>query len=115
MSVRWIAGLSFVWVLCTVVSLIMEGAWVGGEELSVMNSLTGYSVVDVGGVVGVFKMSFGFLTHGLPKIISWNYAFFTGNFAILRWVMVSFSVAVIWGIFQTLLPVMQGVISRFIR
>lgn len=115
MSVRWIGGLTFVWILCTIVSLVIEGAWVGTEEIDILNSLTGYSVIDVGGITGIFKMSFGFLTHGLPKLISWNYAFFTGHFVILRIVCCCFSGAVIWGFIQILLPTMQGLISKFVR
>jgi len=115
MSVRWVAGLSFVWVLCTLVSLIMEGAWYGSEELSILNSLTGYSVVEAGGIFAIPKMAIGFLTHGLPKLMSWNYAFFTGRFTVLRWVMVCFSVAVVWGLIQVFLPTLQGIMGRFIR
>ena len=116
MSVRWIAGLSFVWVLGTIVSLIIEGAWLGAEELNLMNSLTGYSVVEMGGITGIPKMAIGFFTHGLPKLISWDYAFFTGDLFILRIIMaVTFSGAVIWGLIQVFTPVMQGILSRFIR
>ncbi len=115
MSVRWVGGLTFVWVLCTLISLIIDGAWYGAGELSIMNSLTGYSVVDIGGITAIPKMAIGFLTHGLPKLISWNYAFFTGRFTVLRWVMACLSGAVIWGLIQVFLPTIQGVISRFIR
>lgn len=116
MSVRWIAGLSFVWILGTLVSLIIEGAWLGTEDLSIINSMTGYSVIEMGGIMGIPKMAIGFFTHGLPKIISWDYAFFTGRLFILRVIMtISFSGAVIWGLIQVFLPTLQGIVSRFIR
>jgi len=115
MSVRWIAGLSFVWILGTLVSLIIEGAWLGAGELNIMNSLTGFSVIEVGGIMGIPKMAIGFLTHGLPKLISWDYAFFTGKFTIFRWIMIPFSVAIIWGLIQLSMGAMQGILSRFIR
>jgi len=97
------------------VSLIIDGALYGAGELSIMNSLTGYSVVDIGSITAIPKMAIGFLTHGLPKLISWNYGFFTGRFVVLRWIMASLSGAVIWGLIQVFLPTIQGVISRFIR
>jgi hypothetical protein len=193
MSVRWIGGLALAWILCTIVSLIIEGVWFGQsaisqtaevitgggvtqanvvllyplldddvdnvksitsteptdapvadsyvpgtqtltitglapsktrtltivyvtpstQHLDIMNELTGISISKVGSFGGIISMAFGFFTHGLPKLMSWDYAFFTGSFSIIRWCMIPLSVVVVWGLIQLFLPMLQGLITRF--
>ena len=193
MSVRWIGGLALAWILCTIVSLIIEGVWFGqsaisqtaevttgvgetqanvvltsalldddvdnvksiasteptdvpvadsyvagtktltitglapsktrtltivyvtasSQHLDIMKELTGVSISQVGGLGGIISMGLGFFTHGLPKLMSWDYPFFTGSFSIVRWCMMPLSIVVVWGLIQLFLPVFQGLITRF--
>lgn len=80
-----------------------------------LNLLTGISVLEMGGITAIPKITIGFFTTGIPKLVSWNYAFFTGSFFIIRIIMSCFSGVVIWGLIQLTFPAMQGVISKFIR
>lgn len=193
MSVRWIGGLALAWILCTIVSLIIEGVWFGqsaisqtaevttppgvtqanvvlnfglldndvdnvksitsteptdvpvadsyvpgtqtltitglaenktriltivyvtasSQHLDIMNELTGISISQLGGLTAIPVMAIGFFTHGLPKLMSWDYPFFTGSFSIIRWCMMPLSIAVVWGLIQLFLPMFQGLITRF--
>jgi len=115
MSPKWIAGLTFIFVLATAVSLIVEGAYFGQEEVDVLNALTGYTVIEAGGILAIPKLVIGFFTHGLPKLLLWDYVWFDMyNLHILRFCLMALSAAVVWGVIQVTIPVAQGVLARFL-
>jgi len=106
----------FVFVLGTLVSLTLEGAWVGQQEMDLVNNMTGYSMIELqgAGFWAIPKMGWGFLTIGLPKVLLWDYSFFEGTWSLLRWVLVgTISVACVWGIAQMFITTVQGVFSSF--
>jgi hypothetical protein len=114
MSPRWIAGLSFVFILATAISLIIEGEYMGSDELNVINELTGFQAMEAGGILSIPLMAVGFITHGLPKVLMWDYAFFSGGLEIIRWVLMPLSITVVWGLIQTFISVAQGLLARFV-
>jgi hypothetical protein len=116
MSPKFIMFVSFVFLIGSLACLIIEGVWFGDRELDIVNSLTGYNIIQVSGagVWAIPKLAWGFLTNGLPKLILWDYNFFQGGYFFLRIVLImTLSVGVVWGIIQTFLPVVQGILSRF--
>lgn len=113
MSPRWISGMSFIFIVGSMLSLLLEGAYIGDTEISVLNALTGYSVIEAGGLLAIPKLAGGFFTVGLPKLLLWDYAFFSGGFAWVRLLFMPLSIAVVWGIIQVFIAVAQGLLSRF--
>jgi hypothetical protein len=90
MSAKMIIFVVFLFTVGTLVSLIIEGTYMGsGEEWDVMQSLTGYSSINVagGGGLSMPKMCYGFVMHGIPKILFWDYSFLTGGFALVKWIL----------------------------
>lgn len=114
MSPNWIAGLSLAFVLGTIISCVIEGVYVGAEQMNVLNELCGYTTIGTGGLMEIMKLGAGFLTHGLPKVLLWDYAFFEGPFEIIRWFFIPLSIAVIWGMVQVFISVAQGLLSKFV-
>lgn len=114
MSPRWIAGLSFLFILGTIISVAIEGAFFGQGDIDVLNEMLGFSAFEAGGLMAIPKIGIGFITHGLPKMLLWDYAFLDGHFVILRILLMSLSIAIVWGIVQVFLTVAQGLLSRFI-
>ena len=61
----------FSYVTATLMCLFIEGAWLGDEEVTVMNALTGMSMLEVSGsgLWTVPKLIGGFFTVGVPRLI----------------------------------------------
>jgi len=116
MNPKLIMFVSFVFLIGTFTCLIIEGAYFGTEELDIVNSLTGFNIIQVSGA-GVWtipKLAYGFMTTGLPKLIFWDYNFFHGAYFFFRLLLImTLSMGVVWGVIQTFLPVAQGILSRF--
>lgn len=116
MNPKILMFVSFVFLVGTLCCLIIEGSWLGTGELDVMNSLTGYNVLQVSGagIWAIPKLAWGFMTTGLPKLIFWDYNFFQGGYFIFRVLLImTLSVGLVWGVIQTFLPVAQGILARF--
>lgn len=105
---------SFVFFIGALCCLFIEGDYIGSDEVSLANSLTGYNVIEVssGGVWSFAKIGIGFLTTGVPKLILWDYNFFQGGYYIIRlFLIMTLSVMVVWGVTQVMLTVAQGIIG----
>jgi len=117
MNPKLLMFVSFVFLLGTLCCLVIEGSYFGEAEIGIVNELTGYNIIQVSGagVWSIAKMGWGFLTHGVPKMIMWDYNFFQGAYIIIRiFLIMTLSVGVVWGITQALIPVAQGILARFI-
>jgi hypothetical protein len=105
---------TFVFLVGSLCCLFIEGSYIGSGELSLANSLTGYNVIEVssGGAWSFAKIATGFLTHGIPKLIMWDYNFFQGGYFIIRlFLIMTLSVMVVWGIIQVMITAAQSIIG----
>jgi hypothetical protein len=117
MNPKLLMFVSFVFFIGTLSCLIIEGGYFGEGEISIANSLTGYNIIQISGagVWSIAKIGWGFVTHGIPKLIFWDFNYFQGGYWIVRmFLIMTLSVGIVWGIIQTFLPVAQGILSRFI-
>lgn len=99
----------------TFLCLILEGSGFGQQDIDVFNALTGYNVLQISGtgIWAIPKLAFGFITHGLPKLIMWDYSFFYGGYSIFRIALIAIlSVGFLWGITQAFIGIAQGMLSR---
>ncbi len=117
MGPKLLMFLVFVFTAGTLVSLTLEGGFFGSNEVSVMNELIGYNSISISGM-GFFaipKMAIGFLTHGLPKTITWDYSFLQGDWVLFKWIMLyPISAGIVWGLTSMFIQTVQGVFSRFV-
>ena len=105
----------FIFVVGTLLSLIIEGGYFGSQEVGIMNQLTGYTTLQIAGtgIWTVPKLVVGFFTHGLPKLIMWDYGFLEGEAAIFKWIVLyPISAGVVWGIALVFIPAVQGIFGR---
>lgn len=108
MSSKGIMFYAFIWVMCTLICLFLEGGYWGSTDNNILNQLTGYNVVELGGLWGVVRGGIGFLTHGVPKLISFDYSFLYGGWMIIRIIFIAvFAVGFIWAMLQLFVPTMQ--------
>lgn len=102
MSSKIVMFCVFLFVIGTLVSLIIEGTFIGsGEEMDVLRALTGYSNTEIagGGVIVIPKVGLAFFAVGLPKVIMWDYSFLEGGWGIFKWIL--------------LYPISAGVVYAF--
>jgi len=107
--------LMFVFFWGTLLSLMIEGEWYGASEIDIVDSLTGYNIAGLQdtGFMAIPKLGWGFFTHGLPKLLLWDYAFLTGSLSLIRWFMVCiFSTGIVWAVASTFIGAIQGLFRR---
>jgi len=102
--------------MMSMVCTFMEGGNLFGQsDIDVVNSLVGYSVVDIEGV-GIASIATGFFIHGLPKLILWDYSFFTGGWVIIRIILIcTLSLGLIWGVVSMLFTVLSTFVSKVLN
>jgi len=117
MSPKLLMFVVFVFFIGSLCCLFIEGDYIGTDELGLANALTGYDVIEVSGA-GIWqipKLIWGFMTHGLPKLLLWDYNFFQGGYFIIRlFYIMTLSVGLVWGVIQTFIGVAQGILARFV-
>lgn len=116
MSPKQIMFISYSFFIAAFCCLIIEGFYYNDWFLGIVNSLTGYNIIQVSGA-GLWtipKLAWGFLVHGVPMLLSWDFSYFHGGWIFFRIALImTLSVGLVWGLIQTFLPVAQGILSRF--
>ena len=97
--------MAFVWILSTLICLIVEGSWFGGPERTVINDLSAFTTLKIGGLVPIPAPNL-FFFRGVFRMLLWDYSFYTGMFEIVRWILlVVFTGSVVWGVLEKFAPV----------
>ena len=116
LSPKQIMYISYAFFIASFCCLIIEGFYYNSWFVGIVNSLTGFNIVQISsaGMWAFPKVAWGFITHGIPLLISWDFSFFSGGWIFWRFLFImTLSVGVVWGFIQTFLPVAQGILSRF--
>jgi len=114
MSVRWLMGAGFMYIMCQMVCLIIESAYIGQTEIDIINDLTALDIIDSAGILALPLLIVHFFSS-LPQILSWDYSFFTGGYAIIRVIMMCFTIGITWGVIQTFGPSLYGLVSSLMK
>jgi len=115
MSEKFIIFITFIFIMGTFLSLIMEGAYFSSEEAGIINNLTGFSIMEIErmGILTIPKLALGFLMNGLPKVIMWDYSFLEGEWMIIKWILLyPISASVVYGIIKLFIPAVTGIFRR---
>jgi hypothetical protein len=113
MNPKILMFVAFVFFIGSLCCLFIEGDFIGTDQISLANSLTGYDVVEIsGGGVWSFAKIGTALLSAIPKMIMWDYNFFTGGYFVFRLLFIMvLSTGVVWGIIQIFVTVAQGIIG----
>lgn len=105
MTVNKLMALLTIFVLGQLSCAVADAAFVGtvdGPLVSWVNNMMGFNAVAEGGWA-VVTTPIQWITQGIPQMLLWNYACFEGGFFIVRVLLIAtFSVASIFGLWQTL-------------
>jgi hypothetical protein len=111
MRTAWIVGMAMLYVVLSVVSGIDEGTYFGGTGVAtIWQGFTSLQVIEftnvAAGVWGVL-VALKDLVVGLFEILTWKFSFFTGGFAIFRFILGAISL----GIMTSLILALRGTSS----
>lgn len=112
MRPQLIMYLAFCMILGNLLCLMMDGAWLGSADITLMQYLTGMNNLQTASWTAIFTVPFAFFTHGLPRLILWDFSFFYGSWEIIRWILMAISIGTIWGIAEMFFPTIQGIFTR---
>ncbi len=97
----------------TLVSLTFGGLWLGTTEVALANSLTVFKQANILGIWSITVPNISFFLVGAKSMMMMDFAFFQGPAAIFQWfAMLVFGYAFMWGIFTTVIGVIQGLFHR---
>jgi hypothetical protein len=113
MSPKFISFLGLIFAYGVLVSLVMGGSWLGAEDVTVANALTVFKDVSFFGLFSFAVPNVWFFLVGLKALVTLDFAFFVGGFAIFQWIFFFvFISAVIYGIFTIAIYVASGRLGR---
>lgn len=97
--------LAFVWIASILICLIVEGSWFGSTENTIINDLSAFTTLKIGGLVPIPAPNL-FFFRGLFRMLLWDYSFYTGDYEIVRYIMLTvFTGSVVWGLAEKFAPV----------
>jgi hypothetical protein len=99
MSPKFMSFLAMCWFISTFICLILEGAYFGAAQNSIINDLSIMTTISLGPlIVPVFNVNFA---QGIMRLLLWDYSFYTGGWVIIRYFWVcTLSSGAMWGIIQ---------------
>lgn len=115
MGTKTVSFLFFIFLTGNIICMIIAGEYFDAGDMSLMQSLTGYTNVELSGagVLAIPKVAIGFFAHGLPMLLFWNYPFLDGGFELFKYfVLYPVTVGVIYGIGLLIFNVAQGIFGR---
>ena len=112
MNIKWIMGIGFIFFVGTLLSHIGAGSWFGADEVEIYNSLTVIRGYNVLGLFTIPWVNVDFVTVGLPKLLSWDYAFFGGEYEIMRYLFYTITMGIGMGLLILALGVLTAVFRR---
>lgn len=114
----FIQRVMFTFVLCTMLSLLLDGLWLGATDYGTLKSLTWFTSYGYSSYLIPF-IAFGSFLLALPHMLVWDYSFFTslGAFGgIMRvFLSVTLSVGFVWGFATMLWPLIAQVFVAVVR
>ncbi len=112
MSPKTLNFLCYCWFVSTLICLVLEGTWFGSTQNTIVSQLSVLQAIKAGGIFAIGSATVDFF-QGLMRMMLWDYSFYQGTFAILRWFwVILLDGGVVWGIFQGLAYIFAQFIPR---
>ena len=96
--------LGFMFSCGTLISLAIAQGWYDSSDIAQLNAIAAFRQASVLGVWSITVPNLDFVLSGIGAFVSFNFAFFRGELAILQWfMMLVIGSAVLWGIFTVVI------------
>jgi hypothetical protein len=99
MNIAFIGFLAFLFVGFSILNRVLDGAFVTGSDIAIVNNLTIFRNLQLFGLFNVPVPNLEFFTTGIPQLVKWNYTFFGGNAGIIQYFLYSATAAMAFGAF----------------
>jgi hypothetical protein len=107
----------FVFIMCTILSLLIDGMWLGATDYGTMRTMTYFAGKNTGG--WIFPLTAATFLASLPQMLVWDYSFLhsLGAFGGLVRVILSVTISVgfVWGFATMLWPIIANFFITVIR
>jgi hypothetical protein len=105
--------LSLLFVVGILLSLTLGGVWLGAQDVETINSISVFRNVNFFGLITVAVPNVAYFTTGMAKLVQFDFAFFDGGFALLRFILVAvIGSGTLWGIFTVIIVVATNLLRR---
>jgi hypothetical protein len=112
MDYSLIGFLTFLFCGFTLLNRIIEGAFITTADITILNQLTVIRSIEIPNLFSVPVLNLDFFIKGLPNLVNWNYSFFGGPGAIIQFFLYSFTAAVAFGCFLTVIGLFYNYFSH---
>ena len=112
MKPHFVMFLAFILLIGNMLCCIIDGAWLGSDDVTLLGYLTGMNNLQTSSWTAVFTVPFNFFTHGFPKLILWDFSFFTGNWQIIQYILCVISIGAIYAMAQEFRGAITSIFSR---
>lgn len=113
MRAQQIMFMGLIFAAGTLISLTFAGMWVGTEEVAVANAVTVFKQANILGTWSVTVPNITFFLVGAKALMMMDFAFFSGSWALLQWILfMVFGLGLMWGFYTIVIGVIQGLFRR---
>lgn len=110
MTTKFMNFLAMTWFLSVLICLVIEGSYIGTAEGSIINDLSLFTSLKIGGLVPIPTFNI-FFFRGVYRLLIWDYSFYEGGYAVIRYFwMVILSPGAVWGIGSVFAPVFASLL-----
>lgn len=95
----------------TLINRVLEGQFITGSDVGILNSLSIFRVTEVLGIIPVPVLNLNFL-QGIMHLVKWDYSFFGGNAALIQFFLYSLTAALAFLLFTIMIPLAYQIFQR---
>jgi hypothetical protein len=99
MNIAFVGFLSLIFIGMTLLNRILEGNFILGSDLAVVNQLTVFSNLNIFGFISIPVPNLDFIITGIPRLIKFDYSFFGGSAGFFQYALYSLTAAMSFGLF----------------
>lgn len=113
MRPQHIMFLGLIFAAGTLLSLCLGSQWLGASDVATINSLQIFSNTNIFGIFSVPILNINYFLIGMKNLTALNFAFFTGEMALLQFVLVLVIISgILWGFFSTIIYLGMGLLNK---
>jgi hypothetical protein len=96
----------------TLINRVLEGQFILAADVSILNSVIAFKEVSVFNLFSIPVPNTTFITEGIPNLMNWNYSYFGGNAAILKYALYAVSGVVSFILFGMILGLLYNYFGK---
>jgi len=113
MTTKFMNFLAMSWFLSILICLVLEGSYLGAAENTVINDLSLFTTLKIGGLVPIPAPNIYFF-RGVFRLLTWDYSFYSDGYEVIRYFwMCTLSPGAVWGIGSVFVPVFANFLRLF--